>query len=264
MLFNAMRTCAFCPSTKLTREHIWGDWINGIVPQVTYTTQRKTSLVDFAEPWKSIGIQQIGKVVCQNCNNGWMSDLEANHAKPAMADMIRYGGAVSLLPKGIASISAWALKMSVIANFVGKLKNEPYFTNSERYEFARTMRVPSGVQMWLFSLSTPGRVIGKFNSHLGRFPAKTQYGFELYIATFAIGYFGIQVVASRWINPHLVTFLGPFPGLREHDKWNGISVPLFPSDGSPVLWPPRFHLNGDTVEEFINRWKNMDVPAWMV
>jgi hypothetical protein len=108
-----MRECAFCPSTKLTLEHVWGDWINGIVPQVTYTTQRKISLVDFAEPWKTIGIGQTAKVVCRNCNNHWMSDLETKQAKPAMADMIRYGGAVSLLPKGIASISAWAQGIAI-------------------------------------------------------------------------------------------------------------------------------------------------------
>lgn len=108
-----MRECAFCPSTKLTLEHVWGDWINGIVPQVTYTTQRKISLVDFAEPWKTIGIRQTAKVVCRNCNNHWMSDLETKQAKPAMADMIRYGGAVSLLPKGIASISAWAQGIAI-------------------------------------------------------------------------------------------------------------------------------------------------------
>jgi hypothetical protein len=42
-----------------------------------------------------------------------MSDLETKQAKPAMADMIRYGGAVSLLPKGIASISAWAQGIAI-------------------------------------------------------------------------------------------------------------------------------------------------------
>jgi hypothetical protein len=259
-----MRQCAFCPSTNLTQEHVWGDWINSILPGTTFTTRRQTNPEGNFTTWKTIGLQQTAGIACRTCNNGWMSDLESNEAKPAMADMIRYGGAVSLLPRGIASIAAWAFKMAVIANFIGKLKNDPYFSNYERYRFAETLRVPPGVQMWLFALNTPGRVVGKFNSHLGRFPANTKYGFELYIATFALGYFGIQVVASRWINPHNYSFLGPFPGMREHNKWNGVTVPLFPSDGSPVVWPPRIHLNSDSLDQFITRWKNWDVPTWMV
>lgn len=258
-----MRTCAFCPSTKLTQEHVWGDWINGILPPVAFTTRRKRHADDeYGDPWTTIGIQQTAKIVCRECNNHWMSDLETKEAKPTMADMIRYGAAVSVLPRGIASISAWAFKMTVVANFIGKLKNEPYFSNFERHRFAKSLQIPSGVQMWLFALRTPRRVTGKLNSHLGKTHIK--YGFELYIGTFALGYFGVQVVASRWINPHLSAIMGPFPGLREHNKWNGATIPLFPSDGTPVLWPPRLHLDSDSIDEFCNRWKDLTIPTWMV
>jgi hypothetical protein len=263
-----MRKCAFCPSTKLTQEHVWGNWINGILPPTTFTTtRRKTSPDDdYSKPWTTIGIQQTAGVACRVCNNGWMSDLETNEAKPTLTDMIRHGGAVSLLPRGIASISAWAFKMTVVANFIGALKNQlPYFSDAERYRFAKTLQIPSGLQMWLFAVNTPGRVTGKFNSHLGRLPSNVKYGFELYIATFALGYFGIQIVATRWANPHVYTFLGRFPGIsREPNKWNGYTVPLLTGDGSPVLWPPRLHLDSDSIDEFCNRWKALNVPEWIV
>jgi hypothetical protein len=259
-----MRTCAFCPSTKLTQEHVWGDWVNGILPQVKYSTSRKKHPDDNPVPWQSTGIQQTAKVVCGDCNNGWMSDLENEHAKPTMSDMIRYGRAMSILPRGIASLSVWAFKMAVIANFIGKLKNEPYFSDYERYRFAQTLQIPSGVQMWLFSLYTPNRVIGRFNSHLGRAPVNVKYGFEMYIATFAIGFFGLQVVASRWINPHVSAFMGQFPGLRQRHRWDEVATPFFPSDGSPVLWPPRLHLRSDDLDEFCNRWKDIEIHPWMV
>jgi hypothetical protein len=258
-----MRKCAFCPSTKLTQEHVWGDWVNGILPPTRFTTIRKTSFEDEGTPWKTIGLQQTAGVACRACNNGWMSDLETNEAKPAMADMIRYGGAVSLLPRGIASLSAWAFKMSVIANFVGKLRDEPYFGDYERYRFAETLKVPSGIQMWLFAVNTPGRVMGRFNSHIRRMPIDLKYGFEMYVATFAIGYLGVQLVAPRWANPHVSVFMGQFSGVREDNKWNGTTVPLFPSDGSPALWPPRLHLGSDNLDEFCNRWTDMSVPTWM-
>ncbi len=256
-----MRQCAFCPSTNLTREHVWADWINGIIPPDTqFTTRRKTTPHgDFTE-WKTVGLQQTARVVCAGCNNGWMSDLENKEAKPAMAGMIQYGGAVSLLPKAIASISAWAFKMTVIANAIGGLKDQPYFGTSERYHFAQTLQVPDGVQMWLFSMKTPNRVTGKLNSHLGRLPVSFNYGFELYIATFAIGHLGIQVVASRWKNPHTFTFMGRFPGLTQDHKWSSASIPFFPSDGTPVVWPPRYYLGLDYIDEFCNRWRSVNVP----
>jgi hypothetical protein len=261
-----MRKCAFCPSTKLTQEHIWGDWINGILPpDTTYTARRKINPQGDFKEWTTIGINQTAGIACGPCNNGWMSDLETKHAKPTMSDMIRYGGAVSILPRGIASISVWAFKMNIIANFIGALKHdEPYFSTFERYQFAKTLKIPSSVQMWLFALKTPGRITTKFNSHLGRLPSNVKFGFELYIGTFAIGYLGIQVVSSRWRNPHISSFMGPFPGVREHNKWNGTTVPLFPSDGSPVNWPPRFHLGSDSIDEFCNRWKDMAIPEWMI
>jgi hypothetical protein len=260
-----MRQCAFCPSTKLTQEHIWGDWINGILPpNTTFTTRRTTNPAGEFIEWKTEGINQTAKIVCAACNNGWMSDLENNEAKPTMSDMIRYGGYVSILPRGVASIAAFGFKMMVIANHIGMLKNKPYFCARERYDFARTLEVPFGVQIWMFALSTPGRVTGKFNSHFGRLPSHIKCGFELYIGTFAIGYLGIQVVASRWANPHLSTFLGGFPGFREPQRWKDATVSLFPSDGSPVLWPPPLHLGSDSIDEFCLRWKDLNVPSWMI
>jgi hypothetical protein len=262
----SMRKCVFCPSTKLTQEHVWGNWVNGILPpEIAFTTRRKTSPTGDFKEWRTIGLSQTAGVACRACNNGWMSDLETNEAKPAMADMIRYGGPVSLLPRGTASISAWAFKMTVIANSIGVLKeDEPYFSTIDRHNFAKTLQIPSGIQMWLFALKTPGRVTGKFNSHLGRLPIHVKYAFDLYIATFALGYLGVQVIATRWRNPHAFTILGAFPGLRESAKWNGTTLPLFPTDGSPVHWPPRLHLNSNSIDGFCNRWKDVNMPQWMV
>lgn len=258
-----MRKCAFCPSTKLTLEHIWGDWINKIIPPTPTTNRRKTRPDGPLKEWTTIGVDYAAKAVCAHCNNGWMSDLECNEAKPILSDMIRYGGAVSLLPRGIASIAAFAFKMTVIATCTG-YQHQPYFSESERYEFARTLKVPEGVQMWLFALHTPGRLTAKVNSYLGRLPANVIQRFEMYIGTFAIGYFGVQVVATRWSNPHLSSLLGRFPGLREADIWRGVTVNLWPSDGTPVIWPPRFNIGDDYLDEFCTRWRNVSLPqSWV-
>jgi hypothetical protein len=187
-----------------------------------------------------------------------MSDFE-NEAKLTLADMIQHGGAVSLLPRGIASIAAFGFKMTVIANCTGYQK-QPYFSADERYGFTKTLKVPDGVQMWLFALNTPGRLTAKANSYLGRLPAEVIYRFDMYTGTFAIGNFGIQVVASRWSNPHLSGMLGRFPGVAEGNHWRDATVKLWPSDGTPVIWPPRLYIANDHLDEFCTRWREISMP----
>lgn len=38
--------------------------------------------------WVSERLDWKAKVVCEKCNNTWMSDIENNHAKPAVTDLI--------------------------------------------------------------------------------------------------------------------------------------------------------------------------------
>jgi len=68
-----------------------------------------------AKTWKSKSLDAVVRVVCETCNNGWMSDLDAE-ASATMSNMIRYGSAVSLLPIGIASIAMFAYKAAVVVN----------------------------------------------------------------------------------------------------------------------------------------------------
>lgn len=251
-----MRTCAFCPSTKLTREHIFGDWINKIIPPNPTTNRRRTSPDGPIKEWTTLGVDYTAKVVCAKCNNEWMSEFEEQEAKPTLSDMIRYGGSVSLLPRGIASIAAFGFKMAVISNITG-YQNQPYFTERERYRFAKTLKVPEGVQMWLFAFNTPGRLTAKVNSYLGRLPDEIIQRFDMYMGTFAIGYFGLQVVASRWSNPHLSAMLGRFPGLTEGDEWRGSTVTLWPNDRTPVEWPPRLYIGSNFIDQFCTRWRDL-------
>jgi hypothetical protein len=186
-----------------------------------------------------------------------MSDLEAKEAMPAMADMIRYGGAVSILPRGIASIAAFAFKTSIVSNACGFYSHQPFFTIRQRYHFRQTLNVPAGVHIWLFSVNTPGAISGKLHSHFGNIKAEVKYGLKIYVCTFSIGFLGFQLVACKWLNPRLRNVL-PFPRLRQPHAWNEIAVPLFPNNGTPVPWPPPLQVRYDAINEFCNRWKSVD------
>ena len=83
-----MRECAFCFATQgLTKEHIISDWVNGLFPgrsEVNYQDGKGR-----AEKWHADKIDWKARVVCRDCNNGWMSDLESTLAKPSLTPLIR-------------------------------------------------------------------------------------------------------------------------------------------------------------------------------
>ena len=246
-----MRKCAFCPSNKLSKEHIWSDWINKCLPPTEYTFRRRDENGEY-KYWQSSELNFKARVVCKPCNNGWMSSLEVKEAKPSMGDMIRYGGAVSLLPRAIASISAFAFKTSVLSNHSGVYSHDPFFPVEQRYGFRNTLQVPKGVHVWMFAVRTPFGISGKLNSYFGRI-LDVEERFKIFVCTFSIGFLGLQLVATKWDDDSLIS--KPVPRVRQADTWNQIAVPLWPNDGTPVVWPPPKHISHYAVNEFCDRWK---------
>lgn len=101
-----MKTCAFCPTVAtLTGEHLFSDWTNRLYPSKRYAIHQRGETGDIIRTWKATSIDIKAKVVCNHCNNGWMSDLENNYARPVMTEMIVNGKRCSLQPNDLASIA---------------------------------------------------------------------------------------------------------------------------------------------------------------
>lgn len=71
-----VRDCVFCGGRPLTREHVFGRWLREqhgetVAVATSLTTAGKTKI---GKP--EVPFDLTAKVVCQECNNGWMSSLE--------------------------------------------------------------------------------------------------------------------------------------------------------------------------------------------
>src|SRR4051812_12733185 len=75
-----MRTCLFCDHTTLNREHVWPEWISkfllgeprkGRLQAIQITTDQAPVHSYFAPE-----LNHKARVVCYDCNHGWMSDVE--------------------------------------------------------------------------------------------------------------------------------------------------------------------------------------------
>ena len=246
--------CAFCPDTAdITGEHIWSDWINRIVPtgQFRFTWDSHTAT---PRTYVTALLNQKLPVVCRTCNNGWMSDLENEHAKPAMADLIVSDKAVLVDPERLKSIANFAFKSAVIADHarVPDLilrARPPFFTTQARYAFRESLTIPDNVQMWLAAFEESR--YGIFRAIYYPSPANTVPAFESYALTFGVGFLLIQVVASRSLGTGARRF---GCDVTQGEGWDKFSVPFWPVDGRPVSWPPDRRLTLALANRFADRW----------
>jgi hypothetical protein len=246
-----MPRCAFCvEAATLTGEHLWSDWIGQALGPRDYTFTRKNA-EGVPHSWHGNKLDVKAKVVCERCNNGWMSDLETK-TKPIVQDMILECAKTTLQSEQVELIAALSFKNAVVADHAHS-NRLPFFTSSERRLFVRTLTIPGGIQMWLSSMSSQQ---GVFKSMYLQTPVGTPNGFELNAFTYGIGHLVIQVVTPRWKKKSLKRHSPP-PRLTQAEEWNSLSIPFWPAIGSAVSWPSLVHLRDEDVDAFVQRWKNL-------
>ena len=83
------RTCLFCSSTQMSREHLWPAWLASLFPE-----ERRRHLISAGvgldatdKTWIAKPFTSEAKVVCRTCNSGWMSKLEED-TKPILSPFI--------------------------------------------------------------------------------------------------------------------------------------------------------------------------------
>ena len=86
-----MTQCLFCDKTKLTKEHLWPDWIVQMFPKnVPYTAGRASPEMRLFHEWPTNSLKQTARIVCKQCNTGWMSEIESLASpilKPCILDV---------------------------------------------------------------------------------------------------------------------------------------------------------------------------------
>ena len=215
--------------------------------------------------WEAKSVNIKAHVVCATCNNGWMSDLENKHAKPAMQELILSDSPVSLTPERIHSIVLFAFKTAIVCHRMQR-KTSPYFpasvfTDSKLRRFASSLYLPMGIQVWLGCVAKNESRNGVLRMRYSKTPAGVPNGFKLYVCTFAFGRFIWQLTASEWTKARQRR--SSLPTVTQHPQWNAMAVPVWPLpiDCRNINWPPSQQLVAETIDAFGDRWKRFGVPA---
>jgi hypothetical protein len=238
------RNCAFCPSTaKLTAEHLWSDWMNALLPGKKRFKEKNTQ-GQIIRKWGSDDLNWKAKVVCGECNNGWMSDIESDHAKPALADLISGKRNIPINDNRARSIALFCFKTAAVFDLISK-NHAPFFRREERYAFRDTLTIPSNVGMWMVHFAP----VGEGRVHTGYLAASLSpaHYFQMYVCTFGAEHFVFQLVAARTADRFV-----PTPGFEY------LAVPFWPRFGPNFRWPPFLSLrNDDDFQALSLRWKDI-------
>lgn len=223
------------------------DWMNALFPMSSQgkwmgiRTDEKGQITE----WQSKSLDQKARVVCEECNGTWMSDIESQHAKPVMTPLIQGELHIPLSQPNARSIALFAFKTAVILDHCQRSR-EPFFSRRLRHAFRRDLDIPANVSMWMCLYAPEGR---RADFEVGYYEGKFSptNPFQLYVCTYGIGYLAFQVVATKQFTSRLFSPIDT--------TFNNLSLPFWPQIPPEFAWPlPRALGSVQEFTSYHRRW----------
>lgn len=147
--------CIFCEGRGLSKEHIFPEWIQGVLPKrFRETTHKITRGADHQDLGIHSSYRPVRQgdplarkvyVVCKSCNSGWMSRLQTR-AKP-IATLLIGGGGKLLTVADQKTLSAWMAMTTMVIEFADPPTVAA--TQTERALLKSSEVPPPNWQIWL-------------------------------------------------------------------------------------------------------------------
>ena len=247
------KMCAFCPADAVEKggEHIWDNWINKALPKMMYRATEHLAPDAPIIRYDTPSLSKQFPVVCDRCNNGWMSVL-TDKFKQTFSRTVLDGEPFTLSPRDAALLVSFTFMKAVVTSH--GIDDEPFFTRAARETFRTSQAIPPGIKGWFAAFEGISRMNTKNNILIVSSDEGILRGKEFLSYSYVVGKLVIQLVAPRWKN---VTDRGkPLVSLSPAAWWNDSVTRFWPGDGNLVLWPPSKHFADDTIQIFIDRFSN--------
>ena len=241
-----MKQCLFCSATKLSREHIFPDWIVEMFPKGdNYYTSTYTDTDGKQRICKTrSSIQETEYLVCKKpCNNEWMSRVETR-AIPDLKPLIEDSRNAESLAD-VPAIAAWMTLRAMV--FDGR-NPQRYFHQDERETFRLSdgKTVPTNTHAWMAVYAgEPHRASCQ--------PASNDH---MLTVTCVLNRLAFKVVTFR---PGAIDFVD-----SSLAAWERCARRIWPvAEGAQISWPPELPLVPEKFETF-QKWlkpSNLVNPA---
>lgn len=212
---------------------------------------RKNEKGEIIGEWSSDKIDWRARVVCEPCNNTWMSDIE-NRAKPVMSKFI-LGEAQTICQPDCDVIAPFAFKSAVIFDHIRSDHAEPFFSRSVRHRFRTERAIPASVRMFLGGYLP--RVKGEAHSCYHKGPLRANEQIMLYVCTYAAGHLVFQVVGQKQTGFTKVSL--------QPKTFQVFGVEFWPwMKNGASNWPPTGVLqNAADFDLFASRWRDLNATS---
>ncbi len=257
-------TCIFCDNPPDSGEHLWSNWMGPLLQRPWHKSRFELvqnysyEAAPFGEVahWTHNGATHKKKirVVCEQCNNGWMNKLEC--ARHFLKPMI-LGESIALDSAAQRAIAEWiVLKLLVLEHDpTGGQKPTPIFSRRQRLAFKNNGQIPQSFRIWLCARGGPkwhdslalsgGRLLLSSRSGRniprpgpGRNAQSVTWGMRsLLIHSFAVTY---SYLDSR------LTWDGPPCGVR-----------LWPMSGHEIEWPSGLFLTDNGADTLADQFPRL-------
>jgi hypothetical protein len=244
----------FCGGGDLTKEDAWPLWLLRRIGADGPGEMHSVRGPGLPQKWRvgKAGIR-IG-TVCRQCNNGWMSNLETA-AKPVIESLLD-GANTNLACDSQRILGAWAIKGAMVLE---PLRLKPgVFTAQERAQFRQSLLLPPHTKVWVAKVvDSPGATCE--TSDLFSKTSSSADQVRGYVTTMAFGELAIQVLTFRL--PFAVSPSTDINADMRPGPWDSTAIQVWPSLQSPVTWPGKMGLNGESgLHAFSQRWIPLSDP----
>jgi hypothetical protein len=262
---NPAGRCIFCGGLGLSKEHVLPDWLAEIFPRAATDSHTVGSFDWINIPGHVVPIQnttrkqgQAGtrkvRVVCEtNCNNGWLSRLEAA-TKPLLFDLV-HGYSRTLTVADQRLLATWIAKTTMTAEFVRS--KEVAISQATRDRFYATPEPPAHWSIWIAFYSGTEWLAGNIFHH----------GVGMYLPPLEMKP-GVKNTQYTVITlGHLMCICAGSEDERQEFKLDARMQPavrqLWPASGLDIAWPPERSIDdqgAQAVTKAFGRWMGLDVP----
>jgi hypothetical protein len=175
------------------------------------------------------------RYVCRQCNNGWMSDLEAR-AKQYVQPLLM-GQTLTLDSLGQSLLALWGMKTAMVLEGIDPPVKRAY-TDQDRARLRIDCKIPWRTSVWLATSVDPGL----FHSSKTRLPsADAANANPGVLTTMGFAHLVIQVLTIRV--PEDVRPATRITTNVRGGPWDDATILVWPSRSQQVHWPPGVGLN---------------------
>ena len=245
------KKCIFCGKTGLSQEHFWSDWLGKFLPtpssnESTEHLSTFTQIDKLVEPPKiktrqgSTYTKKI-RVVCVDCNNGWMSEIE-NATKPIL-EKLTVSQIHIVEPKDLKKLCKWiALKVMVAEHNQREDAVTPF---EDRNKFKNNLEIPNNFRIWIAKCGVNGweGAYWRSSSTVSFSTELPQTGLarNVHFVTFGVGDLLVQTIHTSHQELNLEVNYSNSEGIYS----------IYPESNNSISWPPAKSLTAQEANNLV-------------